>query len=131
MTEPRAPLWTRILLGLLTLAILAFTVPAYFNPASNPGLAALSEEYLSLGSIAGVFLGRQLAIALIAAYGVIKGNVTPMMIGAFGIAFFNLHDAALLTVFGSGGTGAIAGAVFGVAALVAMWFARRTGVAPT
>ena len=125
MQDIQHPLWTRGLLGLVALVILVFTLPAYMNPANNPALAQLSPETGSLGSIAGAFLARQLGIALIGVYGVVKGTTQPMLIGAFGLAFFNLHDAVFLTLFGSGGPGAIAGLVLGGAALAVMLVVSR------
>ena len=90
--------------------------------AVNPSAirAVIGTVAASLGSVAGAFLGRQVGLALIALYGAIRGTAQPMLIGAFAIAFFNLHDAVLLSVFGSGGPGAIAGLVLGVLALVVM-----------
>jgi len=125
MTPSKSPLWARLALGVLALIIAAFTLPAYLDTSSNPALAMLSSETASLGSVAGAFLGRQLSLALIAAYGAIMGSKQPMLIGAFAIAFFNLHDAVLLSVFGAGGAGAIAGVVLGLAALAVFWQALR------
>jgi hypothetical protein len=110
----------RIGLALLAVIILAFTLPAYANPLSNPGLASLSGDPATLGSVAGAFLGRQLTLALIAVYGVIKGTKEPMLIGAFAIAAFNLHDAVMIFAFGAAGAGAIAGLVLGVIAIAIM-----------
>lgn len=110
----------RGLLGLLALVMLLFTLPAYLDPSSNPGLAKLSGETASLGSVAGAFLARQLVLALIALYGAVKGTTQPVLIGAFGMAFLNLHDAVFLSAFGNIGPGAIAGLILGGLALVAM-----------
>ena len=118
-------LWVRILLGLLALLILFFTLPAYANPLSNPGLATLTGEAATLGSVAGLFLGRQLALALIALYGAVKGTTQPMLIGGFAMAFFNLHDGVFLLLFGEGGPGAIAGFVIGGLGLVVMVMTMR------
>lgn len=103
----------RGLLGLLALVMLVFTLPAYMDPSSNPGLANLSGEAATIGSVAGAFLARQLGLALIALYGALRGSTEALMIGAFGIAFLNLHDAVFLTVFGTFGVGAIAGLILG------------------
>ncbi|MEM7270971.1 MAG: hypothetical protein AAF401_17160 [Pseudomonadota bacterium] len=113
----RHVLWLRIVLAVLAGIILLFTLPAYANPASNPGLAKLTGEAATLGSVAGLFLGRQLALALIAVYGAVNGSTQPMLIGAAALAFFNLHDAILLSLFGAAGPGAIAGLVIGLAAI--------------
>lgn len=115
----------RGLLGVLALVMLLFTLPAYMDTSSNPGLANLSGEAASLGSVAGAFLARQLALALIALYGAVNGTTQPVLMGAFGIAFLNLHDAVFLTAFGNIGAGAIAGFVLGILALVVMLLARR------
>jgi len=115
----------RGLLGLLALVMLLFTLPAYLDTSNNPGLANLSGATASLGSVAGAFLARQLALALIALYGAVKGTTQPLLIGAFGIAFLNLHDAVFLSVLGNGGPGAIAGLVLGGLALVVMGLTRR------
>lgn len=129
MQSHKHSLLSRILLGVLALIILLFTLPAYLNPASNPGLANLSGEVATLGSVAGAFLGRQLVIALIAAYGAINGTTQPMLIGAFGMAFFNLHDAVFLSTFGTFGPGAIAGIVIGGLALGIMLLVSRAKAA--
>ncbi|NRB03523.1 MAG: hypothetical protein HRU30_09680 [Rhodobacteraceae bacterium] len=125
MTEQKLPLWMRGVLALLALIIFAFTLPAYANPTSNPGLAILTGEAATLGSLAGAFLGRQLTLALIAGFGAMRGTATPMMIGAFGIGFFNLHDAVFLSLFGAGGPGAIAGLILGVVGLGLMLLIYR------
>lgn len=119
------PIWIRALLALLAAVLLFFTLPAYLDTANNPGLATLSGEVASLGSVAGAFLARQLGIALIALYGAINGRFQPVLIGAFGVAFFNLHDAVFLSVMGSGGAGAVAGLVLGAVALLIMGVAWR------
>lgn len=120
MAQEKHALWTRILLALLALVIFAFSLPAYPNPSANPALARLSPENASLGSVAGAFLGRQVGLALIAIYGAIRGTTQPMLIGAFAMGFFNLHDAVLLSTFGSGGPGAIAGLILGAGAIIVM-----------
>lgn len=108
----------RGLLGLLALVMLLFTLPAYLDTSTNPGLANLTGEVASLGSVAGAFLARQLGLALIALYGAVKGTTQPVLIGAFGIAFLNLHDAIFLFSFGNFGVGAIAGLALGSLAVV-------------
>ncbi len=108
----------RGLLALLAVVMLLFTLPAYLDTSSNPALANLSGATASLGSVAGAFLARQLGLALIALYGAIKGTTQPILIGAFGIAFLNLHDAVFLTSFGNFGAGAVAGLVLGGLAVV-------------
>ena len=120
MNETKQPMWVRVLLGLLALVLLAFTLPAYANTANNPGLANLSGEVATLGSVAGAFLARQLGLTLIALYGAIKGTTQPVLIGAFAVAFFNLHDAVFLTLFGAGGAGSIAGVILGALGILIM-----------
>ena len=110
----------RGLLGLLALVMLLFTVPGYLDTSSNPGLANLTGDTASLGSVAGAFLARQLGLALIALYGAVNGTTQPVLIGAFGMAFLNLHDAIFLSAFGNIGPGAIAGLILGGLALVVM-----------
>ena len=120
MLDVKQAIWVRVVLGALAAILLLFTLPAYIDTANNPGLANLSGEAASLGSVAGAFLARQLGLALIAAYGAVNGTAQPMLIGAFGVAFFNLHDAVFLTLLGAGGAGAIAGLVIGGLALLVM-----------
>ena len=115
----------RGLLGLLAVVMLFFTLPAYLNTSANPGLANLTGETTSLGSVAGAFLGRQLCLALIALYGALKGTTQPVLIGAFAMAFLNLHDAVFLSAFGNVGPGAIAGLILGGFALVVFVLAWR------
>ena len=125
MTKQKHGIIVRGLLGLLAFVMLLFTLPAYMDTSNNPGLANLSGEAASLGSVAGAFLARQLGLALIALYGAVKGTTQPVLIGAFGIAFLNLHDAVFLSAFGTIGPGAIAGLVLGVLAVVVMFLMRR------
>ena len=125
MNETKQPMWVRVLLGLLALVLLAFTLPAYANTANNPGLANLSGEVATLGSVAGAFLARQLGLTLIAVYGAIKGTTQPVLLGAFAVAFFNLHDAVFLTLFGAGGAGAIAGVILGALGILIMVVVSR------
>lgn len=125
MTDNRQGVAVRGLLAILALVMLAFTLPAYFDTSNNPGLANLSGEAASLGSVAGAFLARQFALALIALYGAVQGRTAPVMIGAFGLAFLNLHDAIFLSINGNIGPGAIAGLVLGGLASVVMVLAWR------
>lgn len=125
MTQQKHGIVVRALLGLLALVMLLFTLPAYIDTANNPGLANLNGEVASLGSVAGAFLARQLGLALIAFYGAVKGTTQPVLIGAFAIAFLNLHDAVFLSAFGTFGPGAIAGVVLGLLAIVVMILTRR------
>ena len=125
MTQNKHGYVVRGLLGLLAVVMLLFTLPAYLNTSANPGLANLTGETASLGSVAGAFLARQLGLALIALYGAVKGTTQPVLIGAFGMAFLNLHDAVFLSAFGNIGPGAIAGLILGGLALVVMALALR------
>lgn len=125
MAQQKHGYLVRGLLGLLALVMLLFTLPAYLDTSSNPALANLTAETASLGSVAGAFLARQLGLALIALYGAVKGATQPVLIGAFGMAFLNLHDAIFLSAFGIIGPGAIAGLILGGLALVVMALAWR------
>ena len=115
----------RGLLAILALVMLLFTLPAYFDVSNNPALANLTGEAASIGSGAGAFLARQLGLALIALYGAAHGGTQPVLIGAFAIAFLNLHDALFLTVFGTFGPGAIGGLILGVLAVTVFVLALR------
>lgn len=125
--SPKAFLVSRILLALLAIVMAAFTVPAYLDPTSNPGLSAVSGEALSLGSTAGAFLGRQLALIIIALVGAVSGHRLLVAVGGFGIAFMNGHDALLMGLFGgeSMAFAAGAGAVFAMIASVTVFIALR------
>ena len=125
MAKQKHGIVVRGLLGLLACVMLLFTLPAYTDTSNNPGLANLSGEAASLGSVAGAFLARQLGLALIALYGAVNGTSQPVLIGAFAIAFLNLHDAVFLSVFGTIGPGAIAGLILGVLAVVVILLTRR------
>ena len=113
---------SRILIGLMGLVMLAATIPAYGNPTSNPGLINLTGEALSLGQTAGAFLGRQLTVIIIALIGAYTGLRHLVLIGGFGMAFMNGHDALFMVT--SGGpeflVAGIAGLVFAVLGIVAM-----------
>ncbi|MEO0485872.1 MAG: hypothetical protein AAF092_08170 [Pseudomonadota bacterium] len=116
----------RILIGLMGLVMLGATLPAYGNPTSNPGLINLVEPALSLGETAGAFLGRQLTVILIALIGAVTGRRHLVMIGGFGMAFMNGHDALLMGLLGGAEfrVAAIAGLVFsilGVLSIVLVW----------
>ena len=117
---------SRILIGLMALVMLAATIPAYGNPTSNPGLINLTGPALSLGETAGAFLGRQLTVILIALIGVVTGLRHLVMIGGFGMAFMNGHDAVLMWLLGGPDfrMAAIAGLVFailGALAVILVW----------
>ena len=125
MTQEKHGYVVRGLLGLLAVVMLLFTLPAYLNTSANPGLANLTGDTASLGSVAGAFLARQLGLALIALYGAWNGTTQPVLIGAFAIAFLNLHDAVFLSAFGTFGPGAIAGLILGSLAVVVIVQTRR------
>ena len=116
----------RILIGLMALVMLAATLPAYGNPTSNPGLINLSGPALSLGETAGAFLGRQLTVIFVALIGAVTGLRHLVMMGGFGMAFMNGHDAILMGLIGGPDmrVAAIAGLVFailGVVSIVLVW----------
>lgn len=125
LLQKKHGLVVRGLLAILALVMLAFTLSAYLNTANNPALANLSGDTASLGSVAGAFLGRQLSLSLIALYGAIRGTTQPLLIGAFAIAFLNLHDAVFLSAFGTMGPGAIAGLILGSLALLVIVLTSR------
>lgn len=116
----------RILIGLMGLVMLAATIPAYANPTSNPGLINLVDPALSLGETAGAFLGRQLTVILVALIGAVTGLRHLVMIGGFGMAFMNGHDAIFMGLMGGADfrVAAIAGLVFailGALSIVLVW----------
>lgn len=116
----------RILIGLMGLTMLVATIPAYGNPTSNPGLINLVDPAVSLGETAGAFLGRQLTVILIALIGVITGIRHLVMIGGFGMAFMNGHDAIFMGMIGGpelrvAGIAGLVFAILGVIAIVLVW----------
>lgn len=126
MTLNKNYMISRILIGLMALAMLAATIPAYGNPTSNPGLINLTGPALSLGETAGAFLGRQLTVIVICLIGAVTGLRHLVMIGGFGMAFMNGHDAIFMGLVGGEDVrvAAIAGLVFallGVLAIVLVW----------
>ena len=126
MTVNKQYLVPRILIALMALAMAAATIPAYWNPTLNPGLANLVDPALSLGETAGAFLGRQLTLIIIALIGAISGQRYLVLIGAFGMFFMNGHDALLMGLLGGPAAAAIGGLVFAVIAAIAMFLVWRT-----
>lgn len=127
-TNSKQLLAARIILALLAITMAAFTLPAYLDPTSNPGLNALSGESISLGSTAGAFLGRQLTLIIIALIGAISGQRLLVAIGGFGIGFMNGHDAIFMGLVGgeSMAFAAGAGAVFALLATLTAIIAIRS-----
>lgn len=127
MTFNKSYLIPRILIGLMGLVMLGATIPAYGNPTSNPGLINLVDPALSLGETAGAFLGRQLTVILIALIGAVTGLRHLVMIGGFGMAFMNGHDALFMGLFGGSdfATAAIAGLVFAILGLLSVFLVWR------
>lgn len=121
----KAYLLPRIMIGALALVMAAFTLPAYPNPASNPGLSHLIGEALSLGSTAGAFLGRQLTLILISLIGAVSGQRHLVMIGGFSMMFMNGHDAVFMGLMGGPAQAAIAGLVFALIAALAILLVWR------
>lgn len=117
------PIWVRIILGLLGLAVLAFTLPAYSDATANPLLSNLTPDLAALNSVGGGFLVRQLALALLALYGAWKGTGVSLGMGAFGIFLFNLQEGLMLTLTGVPGPGGIAGLVFAALAGIVLFMA--------
>lgn len=120
MTFNKHYLVPRILIGLMALAMAAATIPAYFNPPLNPGLANLTGAALSLGDTAGAFLGRQLTLIIIALIGAVVGQRHLVMTGGFGMMFMNGHDAIFMGLLGGPTAAAIGGLVFSILAAVAI-----------
>lgn len=125
MATKKQYLVPRILIALMAIAMAAATIPAYWNPTMNPGLANLTGPALSLGETAGAFLGRQLTLILIALIGAFSGNRYLVLIGAFGMFFMNAHDAVLMGLMGGPAAAAIGGLVFAIAAIVAIVLVLR------
>lgn len=126
MTMNKDYLLPRILIGLMGLMMLVATIPAYGNPTSNPGLINLVDPALSLGETAGAFLGRQLTVILIALIGAITGLRHFVMIGGFGMAFMNGHDAIFMGLMGGpdfrvAGIAGLVFAILGVVSVVLVW----------
>lgn len=123
MTLNKNNMLPRILIGLMGVIMLAATLPAYFNPTMNPGLINLVDPALSLGETAGAFLGRQLTVILIALIGAITGLRHLVMIGGFGMAFMNGHDAIFMGLAGGPDfrVAAIAGLVFAILGAVSVY----------
>jgi len=115
----------RILLGVMALFMLAATVPAYFNPTFNPGLATITEPAASLGQTAGAFLGRQLTVILITLIGVISGHRLLVMMAGFGMMFMNGHDAIFMGLAGGPASAAIGGLVFAIIAAACIFLVAR------
>ena len=117
----------RVLIGLMGLVMLAATLPAYFNPTMNPGLINLVDPALSLGETAGAFLGRQLTVILIALVGAYTGLRHLVIIGGFGMAFMNGHDAIFMGLAGGPDfqVAAIAGLAFAVLGAVSVYLVWR------
>ena len=115
----------RILIGVLALVMAVFTIPAYGNPLSNPGLASLTGESALLGGTAGAFLGRQLTLILIALIGVVLGHRYLVMMGGFAMMFMNGHDAIFMGLMGGPAFAAGAGLLFAVIAAIAIFLVWR------
>ena len=128
MTLNKHYLLSRILIGVLALVMAAFTLPAYPNPTSNPGLAELTGPALSLGGTAGAFLGRQLTLILIALIGAVVGQRHLVLIGGFAMMFMNGHDAIFIGLMGGPADAATAGLAFAVIAAIAIVLVWRKPV---
>jgi hypothetical protein len=125
MTLNKQYLIPRILIGLMGLAMAAATIPAYGNVTSNPGLTEITGPAASLGLTAGAFLGRQMALILIALIGAAVGQRNLVMIGGFAMMFMNGHDAIFMGLMGGPQTAAIAGLVFAILGAVAIFLVWR------
>ena len=125
MTLHKKYLLPRLLIGGLALVMVAFTLPAYPNPSSNPGLAELTGPALSLGGTAGAFLGRELTLILIALIGAVVGQRHLVMIGGFAMMFMNGHDAVFMGLMGGPMEAAVAGLIFAIIAAGAIYMVGR------
>ncbi|MEM7473155.1 MAG: hypothetical protein AAF340_17535 [Pseudomonadota bacterium] len=125
MTFNKNYLLPRILIGLMALMMAAATIPAYGDPTTNPGLTELQEPAVSLGLTAGAFLGRQMALILIALIGAVVGQRHLVMIGGFAMMFMNGHDAIFMGLMGGPQVAAIAGLVFAILGAVAIFLVWR------
>lgn len=121
-TQAKAPIWARIALGLVGLAVLAFTLPALGTPSANPALATLPADQ---SAVAYGFLFRQLAIALVALYAVYKATGTAIAYGAAAVLIWNLLEGVFLLATQGANPGSIAGLVFAALAAVAMYGAIK------
>ncbi len=125
MTRNTPYLWPRLLIGGMALIMTAATIPSYFNPTMNPGLATLTGPALLLGQTAGAFLGRQLTLILIALIGASLGQRNLVMIGGFALMVMNGHDAIFMGLMGGPAVPAIAGLVFAILAAAAIYLVWR------
>lgn len=121
-SQAKVPMWSRIALGLVTLAVLAFTLPALSDTTANPALATLPADQ---AAVAYGFLFRQLAIALVAAYAAYKATPTLVMMGAAGLFLWNAFEGIFLLATQGANAGSIAGIVFAVIAGAAFVGARK------
>ncbi|WP_420861892.1 hypothetical protein [Algirhabdus cladophorae] len=120
MTNGKKYLLPRILIAFLAIFMAAATIPAYFNPTFNPGLATVTGSAATLGETAGAFLGRQMTVILITLIGAFTGIRHLVMIGGFGMMFMNGHDAIFMGLGGGPQSAAIGGLVFAIIAAVAI-----------
>jgi hypothetical protein len=125
MLRNKQYLLPRALIGVMALVMAAATIPAYFNPTMNPGLASLTGPALLLGQTAGAFLGRQLTLILIALIGAYSGQRNLVMIGGFALMVMNGHDAIFMGLMGGTAVVAVAGLVFAIIAAVAIFLVWR------
>lgn len=120
----KVALWARILLGVMCLMILGLTVPAFFDPSVNPATATLPAEFATNGSIAGGFLARQFAIAVVGLYAAWKATPGMIMIAAGATGIWNLLEGIFQLSVG-GMEGGVAGLVFAAISAVLIWAAAR------
>lgn len=126
MTETIAhvvPLWVRILFGVMCLMVLGLTVPAFFDATANPGLADLPPEFATNGSVAGGFLARQFAIAVVGLYAVWKASPAMLVVAAGAFFIWNLLEGIFQLTAGSfqgGAAGLAFAALSGVVILAAI-----------
>ena len=120
----KVALWARILMGLMCLMVLALTVPAFFNATANPALATLPPEFANNGSVAGGFLARQFAIAVVGLYAAWKATPGMLMIAAGATGIWNLLEGVFQLSAG-GVQGGVAGLVFAAISAAVIWAAMH------
>lgn len=125
MLNGKKYLLPRILLAVMALFMAAATIPAYFDPTFNPGLAKIVGPAAFLGETAGAFLGRQMTVILITLIGAVTGDRLLVMIGGFGMMFMNGHDAIFMGLGGGPASAAIGGLVFAIVAALCIFLVWR------
>lgn len=122
--QTKVALWARVVMGLTCLMVLAMTVPAFFNATLNPALASLPPDLAALGSVAGGFLARQFAIAIVGLYAAWKASPAMLMVAGAAVGIWNLLEGVFQLSAG-GVQGGLAGLLIAGLALSVIWAAVR------